>query len=121
MTFPELLEWQWSDYPDKHRNRVNLLIHIVAVPLFWLGAIQIVGVLLLALVGVPGAFAMLVWALVFIGASLFAQGRGHAMEATPPEKFANAAEFAKRILAEQLVTFPRFVVTGAWLENLKRA
>ena len=121
MTFPELLDWQWSDYPEKHRNRVNLLIHIVAVPLFWLGAIQIVGTLLLLLIGVPGAFSMLVWALIFMGGSLFAQGRGHAMEATAPEKFANRGQAAQRILAEQFVTFPRFVVTGGWLQNLKGA
>ena len=33
---PSLLAWQWSDYVAKHRDRSNLLIHIVAVPLFQL-------------------------------------------------------------------------------------
>ena len=41
-TFSELLDWQWSHYPENHRNRTNLLIHIVAVPLFWVGAINFV-------------------------------------------------------------------------------
>ena len=34
MIRPNLLAWQWSDYVAKHRDRENLLIHIVAVPLF---------------------------------------------------------------------------------------
>src|ERR1041384_1563663 len=29
-----LLAWQWSDYTAKHRDRGNLLLHAVAVPLF---------------------------------------------------------------------------------------
>ena len=37
MIRPNLLAWQWSDYPAKHRDRVNLLLHVVAVPLFLVG------------------------------------------------------------------------------------
>ena len=28
MTIREFHAWQWSDYPAKHRHRVNLGIHI---------------------------------------------------------------------------------------------
>jgi len=37
MSVQQLLRWQWSDYAAKHRSRANLLIHIVAVPLFQVG------------------------------------------------------------------------------------
>lgn len=121
MTFAELLEWQWSDYTDKHRNRTNLLIHIVAVPLFWLGAFQGLGALLLLLLGVPGVFGMLVWAAVLTGGSLFAQARGHALEATPPAPFTSSKDFLRRIVAEQFLTFPRFVLSGHWYGNLRAA
>jgi hypothetical protein len=38
-----LLDWQWSDYSAKHRSRTNLLLHIVAVPLFQVGSVVLVG------------------------------------------------------------------------------
>ena len=44
MTFEQLLQTQWSEYADRHRDRVNLLIHIVAVPLFWIGSFNAIGV-----------------------------------------------------------------------------
>ena len=31
MIRPNLLAWQWSNYSAKHRDRVNLLLHLVAV------------------------------------------------------------------------------------------
>ena len=34
MIRPRLLEWQWSDYSAKHRDQINLLLHIVAVSRF---------------------------------------------------------------------------------------
>ena len=119
MSFADVIDQQWSDYPERHRNRTSLLIHIVAVPVLWVGAFQVLGGLFLLLLGVPGAFAMLFWAAVLIGGSLFAQGRGHAMEAIPPGKVGNAADFAQRVLAEQFVNFPRFVLTGIWLRHFK--
>ena len=42
MIRPRLLEWQWSDYSAKHRDRINLLLHIVAVPLFQIATIVLV-------------------------------------------------------------------------------
>lgn len=119
MTFLDLVEKQWSNYADRHRNRRNLLIHAAAVPVMWLGAFQLVGGVFLVLLGVPGAPGMLAWAAVFIGASLFAQAQGHSGEAIEPEKFADAGDFARRLVAEQFINFPRFVLSGGWLRNFK--
>jgi len=113
MTFSELLDWQWSDYSKRHRNRVNLIIHIIAVPLLWLGSANVITALLFegALHGLSGA--------ILIGLSLFAQGRGHEMETLRPEPFTTRWDFVRRILAEQFITFPRFVASGGWYANLK--
>ena len=114
-SFSELLEWQWSDYARRHRSRSNLIIHIIAVPLFWIGAIGFVYHLL---------FSGLIFALsgaLLMGASLFAQGKGHEAEAEHPEPFQGAWDFACRVGAEQFITFPRFVVSGAWYRNLRKA
>jgi hypothetical protein len=113
MTFSELLEWQWSDYSDKHRNYNSLLIHIFAVPLFWIGALDFIGALLFrgALFGIGG--------LIMMGISVFLQGKGHEMEKAEPAPFKGPADFAQRILAEQFITFPRFVLTGGWWSNLR--
>ncbi|HZR37901.1 MAG TPA: terminase [Nevskia sp.] len=114
-TFSELLDWQWRGYDANHRNRHNLLIHIIAVPLFWIGAVNFV---------VPLVFAGLIHALggaILMGVALFLQAKGHEMEARPPEPFRDARDFARRLLAEQFVTFPRFVLTGGWWRNFNAA
>jgi len=41
MTFKELLDWQWDGYNHFHLSQVNLLIHIVAVPLFIVSALGV--------------------------------------------------------------------------------
>lgn len=115
MTFDALLQAQWSDYPERHRDRVNLLIHIVAVPLFWIGAINAVSALLfVGLIHALGGVALM-------AVSLFAQGLGHDREAIQPDPFAGAWDFVRRIAAEQFVTFPRFVISGSWWRNLNAA
>ena len=120
MTFAELLDQQWSDYAERHRNKANLMIHIVTVPLVWLAAIQVAGALLLMLIGV-GGFKILVWAAILIAVALFAQRHGNSMEAVKPPPFTDARDFAMKAAAEQFVTFPRFVLTGGWLRNLQAA
>jgi hypothetical protein len=115
MTFTELLAWQWNLYPDGHRNRANLLLHIVAVPLFELATlIALYGILTLDL----GA---LVLGIAGVGLSLFLQGRGHKLESVPPVPFDSPLHFLRRIVAEQWITFPRFVLTGGWYTNLQAA
>ena len=115
MTFNELLEWQWNDYADKHRNHNSLLIHIFAVPLFWIGALDFMGALLFR-----GAFFS-IGGLILMGISVFLQGKGHEMEKSEPAPFKGPWDFTQRILAEQFITFPRFVLSGGWWHNLHSA
>ena len=108
MTVGELLRWQREGYRRYHRSRPNLLIHVVAVPVFLLGS-----------VGLLASFVMFSWklgvaSLVGMVASMAAQGRGHRLESVPPEPFTGPANAFARIVLEQWVTFPRFVLSGAW-------
>jgi hypothetical protein len=115
MSLPELLRWQWDGYARYHRSRANLLLHIVVVPLFLLGSIALVVALARAswLLGVGSIVAIVV--------SLAAQGRGHGREPVPPEPFSGPVNAAARLLCEQWITFPRFVLSGGWLAALRRA
>ena len=110
---PRLLEWQWSDYALKHRDRTNLVLHIVAVPLFDLATI----VLLVAAVGgQPGPAALAVAAMI---AAVVMQGRGHRKERSAPEPFTGPLDFVSRFVVEQWVTFPRFVLSGGWFRHIR--
>jgi hypothetical protein len=119
MNFQQIADAQWGDYADRHRNPKNLLIHIVAVPLFWVAAFEVLGALLLLLMGVPLAFRMLFWAAALMGISLAAQAIGRSFENSAPRPMGDALEFARRTLVEQFFTFPRFVISGGWLRNLR--
>ena len=76
-----LLAWQWQGYSRYHQSRVNLLMHIVLVPLFLAGNLAlIVGVIRLAWIeAATGALLMVL--------SIALQGRGHRGEAVPPVPF----------------------------------
>jgi len=115
MNMPELLEWQWRGYAAYHQHRTNLLLHIVAVPLFILAS------LLIVVAAFRLSLPLLVAGIVGLVLSVAIQGRGHRLEAVPPEPFAGPANFAGRLLAEQWVTFPRFVLSGGWWTNVTRA
>ena len=112
---PGLLAWQWSDYRAKHRDRANLVVHIVAVPLFLL---SVIGLIYAAVIGSAGCAGLGVAGLVV---SVVAQGRGHAREREAPTPFRGIGDFVTRLLAEQWITFPRFVLSGGWYRNLTRA
>jgi phage terminase small subunit len=112
---PNLVAWQWSDYVAKHRDRGNLLIHIVAVPLFQVATLVLIG----ALFGRSVTAAVI--AIVAMIVALVLQGRGHRREAETPTPFDGAGDFVSRFVVEQWITFPRFVLSGAWSENLRRA
>ena len=115
MIRPKLLAWQWSDYIAKHRDRGNLLIHVVAVPLFQLATLLLIG-------GLFGrSVPALIVAVVAMVVALVLQGRGHRRESEAPTPFVGAVDFVSRFAVEQWVTFPRFVLSGAWAENLRRA
>lgn len=100
-----LLAWQWRLYRDNHRDRRNLTIHLATQPLFVAG--------LGALVAAP--FTIL-WLLAAgpaaMGFAMAMQGRGHKKEAVAPVPFRGPLDVARRIFAEQLITFPRYVVSG---------
>ncbi len=113
MTVRELLRWQWSGYPKYHRSRVNLLVHIVAVPLFLAGNLGLLASLFEGS-AVTGAVSLGVMVV-----SLALQGRGHRREEAPPEPFTTPINAVSRIFLEQWVTFPRFVVSGGWLRALR--
>jgi hypothetical protein len=107
---PTLLTWQWNGYPTFHADRTNLVIHVLTQPLFVLGFLSvitspiagsIVGIVVRAITGV-----------VLMALAIVAQGRGHARESSPPIPFAGPADAVKRIFGEQLINFPRFVLSG---------
>jgi len=99
---------QFSDYPRVHTERANLLIHIVAVPVFDLSWVAFVAAI--AARSPVGALAS-----VAVAATAFAaEGRGHAIEPERPIPFAGPRDVVTRIFAEQFITFPRFVVSGGW-------
>lgn len=102
-----VLAWQWSTYAANHREKVNLVIHLATVPLFHLG---LAAVVLGAFVGAP----FIVGGLVAMVLALGAQAVGHRREATAPVPFRGPSDAVVRLVAEQLVTFPRFVGTGAF-------
>jgi hypothetical protein len=112
MNVRELLAWQWSGYAKYHRSSVNLLLHIVVVPLFWAGNICLLKALVdwSWLLALGSAFVMVI--------SVALQGRSHRQEENPPEPFTGAANAVSRILLEQWITFPRFVFSGGWLRAL---
>src|SRR5215475_561033 len=112
MSIEKFLQWQWAGYSAAHRNRTNLLIHLVAVPLFMAATLLTAYALVMfSLPTIAGA------ALSFL-VSLILQGRGHKLEATAPEPFKGGLDFILRLFAEPWITFPRFVLTGGWSENM---
>jgi len=107
-----LLAWQWRGYSRYHRNPGNLLIHIVAVPMFIAGILAAVTLVLQA-----QWFGALL-ALAFAVVTFALQGIGHRRERIAPEPFFGAGDFVARVMAEQFITFPRFVLMGQWARNL---
>ena len=102
-------------YPHFHKDRVNLAIHIVMVPVFVAG---VVGTGWSAGLGQPiwmSAFATLPLL------SLAVQGFGHKREPNPPLPFQGPGNFVKRILREQFLTFPMFVLSGGWTRAWRAA
>lgn len=109
-----LIAWQWRGYERNHRDRLNLLLHIVAVPAF--------------IAGVLACLRFLTWshwlaallALTFAAVAFLVQGIGHKREVEAPVPFDGPADFFGRVLVEQFITFPRFVLSGQWARNLAR-
>lgn len=108
-----LISWQWGQYPLGHRDRRNLAVHAATVPLFIGG---VVATAASPWLGVP---ALLGAALLPI--AMAAQGRGHRREAAPPAPFEGPLDVVFRIFAEQLITFPRFVLSGGFARAWRQA
>ncbi len=93
-------------YREGHRDRRNLAVHVLTVPLFLLGtcavlAAAVVGGWWLAAAGL-GAMAL---------ASAL-QGRTHKLEQTAPAPFRGPGDVLARLFVEQWVTFPRYLLSG---------
>jgi len=115
MGIVQLLRWQWEGYPKYHQSRPNLLVHIVAVPLFLFGTVALVGAI------VRLSFPLLAVGAGCILVAVALQGHGHRSEPVPPEPFSGPLNFVSRLFFEQWVTFPRFVLSGGWLGALRKA
>jgi uncharacterized membrane protein YGL010W len=109
-----LLTRQFASYSNAHSERSNLLIHAFAVPLFVLG-----NATLLAAPFTSGWWAV-AGALLSLG-GFGLQGRGHGFEAERPAPFTGPLNALFRILAEQWITFPRFVLSGGFSRAWRRA
>ena len=107
-----LLSWQWRGYSRNHHDRLNLLVHMMAVPAF------IAGVLAAVVQAAQAQWFGAAFAIVVAAVAFAVQGIGHKREQVPPEPFAGPADFAARVFAEQFITFPRFVLMGQWARNL---
>ncbi len=112
---PHLLSWQWEGYPRFHRDRVNLTIHIVAVPSFIASAVTLAASLATMRWVVAGV------SLLTLGVAFLVQGVGHRREVNPAIPFTGLTDAVTRILSEQFITFPRFVITGAWRAAFRNA
>lgn len=101
-----------TDYARFHGNRTNLILHLVTVPVFLAGSVAVALAWLAPWLALAGLGAM--------GIAIAVQGRGHAGEATPPRPFAGPGDFLRRIMREQWVTFPRFVLSGELARTWRR-
>jgi hypothetical protein len=103
-----LLRWQWSLYAPGHATRKNLLLHALTVPIFMSGTVGLAlgAATLDPLRAVGGAVALVV--------AIAAQGVGHKNEPVRPIPFRGPLDFVARFFMEQWITFPRFVLSGAF-------
>jgi hypothetical protein len=114
MSLRALLDRQWKDYPTSHGSRLNLLLHIVVVPLFVAANVGlIVGML-------AGSWRWMLVSLLTMVVSFGLQGLGHRTEPVRPLPFRGIGEAVARILLEQWITFPRFVMSGGWLRAMQQ-
>lgn len=114
MNILQLLEWQWKRYPIYHRSRTNLLIHIVAVPVFLFGNVMFALALLkFAWLWVLG------WGFLMLG-SLGLQAYGHRREIEQSVPFSGFGNAFERIFLEQWINFPRFFFSGSWLRAFRQ-
>mgnify|MGYP001562215664 FL=1 len=105
---PDLFNWQWTQYPASHTVRANLMIH--ALTFVWVGG----GVVLAGLGALSQQWSWLGMGLTLYGAAILAQELGHSFEEKRQAPFLSPLDFFARFTAENLVTFPRFLLSGAF-------
>jgi hypothetical protein len=112
MSLGELVAWAWQETPPVHSSTGNLLIHIVAVPMFVVGHALLIA-----------AIAANWWLLVAGASSIFVslalQRVGHSMEPQAVHPFAGPRDFVRRLYIEQFYNFWRFLFSGGWFASLK--
>ena len=106
MNLIDIARSQWNDYETFHQDRVSIWLHLFSVPLFWFGLLAIASTpwhesWFIALLGVA------IWPIVFA-----VQGKGHKREVNPAKPFTSFGNAMARLVVEQLVTFPRYVLSG---------
>jgi len=109
-----LLSWQFENYPPGHANRVNLLVHLVTVPVFIFGTLLIVSAPWTSLWRVPVGLVNMFFAVI-------AQGQGHAREKVGAIPFTGPVDVVSRLFVEQWITFPRFVLSGGFARSWRAA
>jgi hypothetical protein len=112
---PNLLDWQWSLYGDNHTKRTTLVVHVITVPLFQLATLALLASPLVVFSsGVTAVALQALGALVTMVLVMALQGRTHRTEAVPPVPFEGPLDVLSRIVLEQWITFPRFVLSGSF-------
>lgn len=102
----DLLAWQWSIYGEGHRDRRNLAVHALTVPLFLLGTCAVL------VTPVLGPWWLSAGGLIGMALAAGLQGRTHKLERTPPAPFRGPTDILARLFAEQWISFPRYVLSG---------
>lgn len=109
-----MIRQQFADYPRVHTDRRNLAIHLFAVPLLWSG---------LAVAGAAlwhgGLWAIAAGVALIVG-SLALQAFGHKLEPERAAPFSEPIHFTLRLISENLIVFPTFVLSGAWWRAWRR-
>src|SRR4249919_2613331 len=94
-----LMAWQWQGYDRNHRDRGNLLLHILAVPVFIGAGFALVSTLIHGY-WFAAALSVLLMVVAFV-----AQGLGHKRETEAPVPFDGPGDFLGRVFVEQFITF----------------
>ncbi|MFZ6801226.1 terminase [Undibacterium sp. Di24W] len=111
----KLIQWQWEGYTEFHRSKLNLLMHIILVPGFICANLYLIFSL------INGRYLLALLSLASMGLSIALQGLGHKQEAQPSIPFIGAINAVSRLLIEQWINFPRFVISGGWWRALQHA
>jgi len=113
MSLSDTLKWQWEGYNKYHKSRINLWVHIFAVPVFILATFSLVNSIINLNV------FLLICSIILMLVSIVMQGIGHKKEEIPTVPFTGVKNAVVRILLEQLYTFPKFVISGKWFFALR--